>query len=182
MARFGKPDATGRSSGIPNGKIGKARRPKKGKAWSFLYRDLLYSPAWRCMRPNTRKLIDFLLIELCNHAGTENGNLKATYKQLNEYGLSKNLIPDAIEEAEFLGIALVERGGKIHITNRPNEFTLTWFPRKNELSPLNTWKSMTEEKYITWRKKKLEIVSLKRGHRTPRIEVTKPYLKVIPKN
>ena len=161
MADFGRPNATGRSSGKLTGKEGKARRPlRQMGAWTFLYKELLVSDAWTCMRPNTRRLIDFLLIEHCNHAGTENGNLMGTYTQLEDYGLSKNLITDAIDEAEFLGLILVERGGRWHITNRPNIFTLTWIPICDEFSPLNTWRPMTKEKHQKWRAQKSKIASL----------------------
>ena len=82
MPNFGKPDASGRSSGKLTGERKKLRQPPKGEPFVWLTRELLTSPAWRAMSPNAARLIDFLLVEHTNHAGTENGNLLATYDQL----------------------------------------------------------------------------------------------------
>ncbi len=89
MPAFGKPDATGRSSGKRTGRAGKAHRPPKSEPWVWLTRELLASATWRAMSANTARLIDFLLVEHMNHAGTENGNLKATHEQLRAYGLTR---------------------------------------------------------------------------------------------
>ena len=45
MSRFGKPDATGRSSGKRSGSDRKLRSPPKGEAWAWMTRDMLTSPA-----------------------------------------------------------------------------------------------------------------------------------------
>ena len=60
---FGKPDATGRSSGKLSGRARRLRSPPRGESWIWLTRELLESPAWRALNPNARKLIDFLLVE-----------------------------------------------------------------------------------------------------------------------
>ncbi len=112
MPAFGKPDATGRSSGKRTGRASKAHRPPKGEPFVCMTRELLVSVAWRARSANAARLIDFLLVEHMNHAGTENGNLKATHEQLRAYGLSANSIRDAVEEAEFLGLLQFERGGR----------------------------------------------------------------------
>ena len=110
MAGFGRPNATGRSSGIRTGKAGKFHRPPKDEPWGWLTRELLSSPAWRLRSINSIRLIDFLMVEHMNHAGTENGNLNATYDQLKEWGLTRSEICAAIEEACFLGLVRVVRG------------------------------------------------------------------------
>ena len=89
---FGKPDATGRSSGKRTGRRKKLRQAPEGEAWVWLTRDLLESPAWNALSPNARKFIDFLLIEYMAHAGFENGALVATYDQLAEFGLSRRFL------------------------------------------------------------------------------------------
>ena len=47
MSRFGKPDATGRSSGKLGGRAGKLMKPPQGEPWVWLTRELLASDAWR---------------------------------------------------------------------------------------------------------------------------------------
>ena len=150
MPTFGKPDQTGRSSGRRTGRAAKAYRPPKGEPWVWITRELLASPAWRYQGANTSRLIAFLLIEHMNHAGTENGNLKATHEQLRAYGLSANLIRDAIEEAEFLGLIRFKRGGRWANSNQPSQFRLTFQADRDGNSPTNEWKQRTEEDVRRW--------------------------------
>jgi hypothetical protein len=150
MPNFGKPDQTGRSSGRRTGRAAKAFRPPKGEPFVWLTRELMASPAWRYQSANTSRLISFLLIEHMNHAGTENGNLKATHHQLRSYGLSANSIRDAIEEADFLGLLRFERGGRWAGSNQPSHFKLTFQPDRDGNSPTNEWKLRTEEQIRRW--------------------------------
>ena len=90
MPRFGKADQKGRSSGIWSGRQGTNRRPPKGEPWIWLTRELLSSASWRATSINCRRLIDFLLVEHMNHAGTENGNLAAPYDHLVPWGLTRS--------------------------------------------------------------------------------------------
>jgi hypothetical protein len=110
----------------------------------------LVSPAWRHQSVNTARLIAFLLIEQMNHAGTENGNLKATHEQLRIYGLGANSIRAAIEEAEFLGLVRFKRGGRWAGSNQPTQFRLTFQPDRDGNPPMNEWKRRTEEEIQRW--------------------------------
>ena len=120
MPGFGKPNATGRSSGKRTGRAARAHRPPKDEPWVWLTRELVSSPAWRSRSINCARLIDFLMVEHKNHAGTENGNLMATYDQLVPWGLTRSEIRAAIDEAEFLGLVRFERGGRWAETNKPS--------------------------------------------------------------
>ncbi len=154
MPTFGKPDQTGRSSGKRNGRAAKAYSPPKGEPWVWITRELLASPAWRHQSANTFRLISFLLIEHMNHAGTENGNLKATHEQLRAYGLGANSIRDAIEEAEFLGLIRFQRGGRWAGSNQPSRFRLTFLADRNGNGPTNDWKQRSEEQARQWEKER----------------------------
>ena len=153
MANFGKPDPTGRSSGKVSGRSGQALKPPKGEPWVWLTRELLSSPAWRAMSPNTARLIQFLLMEHCNHAGRENGALVATYKQLEAYGLSRNCIRAAIQEARDLGLIRCRPGGRFKDPENPEQrpvraptlYRLTLLPDRDGNPPTNDWKGKTEE-------------------------------------
>ncbi|MBT8005662.1 MAG: hypothetical protein HN578_22345 [Rhodospirillales bacterium] len=143
-----KHDNAGRSTNKPIGKIGRFTSPPKGEAWSWVTAPMLDSPAWRAMGTNTRRLIDFLILEHCRHAGTENGNLMAPYRQLNDYGLSNRLIPAAIEEGELLGLIRCKRGG-YRTDNEASRYRLTWMgTAENPAS--NEWKAVTEENIKLW--------------------------------
>jgi len=151
---FGKHDATGRSSGIRAGRAGKAHRPPKKEPWIWLIRELLCSAAWRALSINGRRLLDFLMVEHMNHAGSENGNLAATYDQLVAWGLSRSEISSAIEEAEFLGLLRFKRGGRWGGTNLPSRYRLTFLPDRDDNPPSNEWKRRKEDQITEWRKER----------------------------
>ena len=150
---FGKPDATGRSTGLLTGRQKKKLGPKclKGEPWAWMPIELMVSSPWRARSINLRKLIDFLMIEHTNHAGTENGRLMATYKQLVDYGLSRRLIKEAINEGKSLGLLKHEPGGAFRGQTIPSVFTLTFLPTHDGVAPTNDWKNKTEE-YVETRK------------------------------
>lgn len=145
MAHDGKPDATGRSSGKRTGRIAKLRMPPPKEPWVWLTRQLLTSPAWCAMSVNAHRLMTFLLVEHMNHAGRENGNLKATYNQLVEYGLTRRKITEAILELEALGLVRVEHGGRYNMTNRPSKFRLTFYCDATGNPTTNDWKTTSKE-------------------------------------
>ncbi|WP_281019564.1 hypothetical protein [Minwuia sp. IMCC3077] len=149
MPSFGRPDAKGRSSGHRSGRDGKVHRPPRGEPFVWLTRELLSSPSWRARSINTVRLLDFLMIEHMNHAGTLNGRLMATHEQLRDFGLSANAIRPSIEEAEFLGLLRYTRGGRWAGSNQPSVFRLTFLPADNK-SPTNEWKQRTKEEIRTW--------------------------------
>lgn len=152
MPCFGKPNAKGRSSGKLVGRAKKLRSPPGGMPWRWLTRELLESPAWRLRGVNTARLIDFLLVEDMNHAGTENGNLPATYNQLEAWGVGRRCIKGAIDEAEFLGLVRVEKGGYFGGKTEMSLYRLTFYADREGNPATNEWKSKTEEIIKVWRK------------------------------
>lgn len=90
----------------------------------------------------TRKFIDFLMIEQMNHAGQENGSLKATRIQLADYGIGTSNISGAIEQAERLMLVKVKRPGM----RMANLYTLTWLPTPDGAPPSNDWKRYKKQK------------------------------------
>ena len=139
--RFGKPDATGRSSGKRSGSDRKLRSPPKGEAWAWITRDMLASPSMRALSLTGRRLLDFLLLEDMNHAGTENGALLATKDQLMAFGLSRRLIAPAIRELVFLGLVRVERGRLTRGgVKAPNLYRLTFYADNKGAPATNVWK------------------------------------------
>jgi hypothetical protein len=137
---FGKPNAKGRSSGIYSGRMGKIRRPPEGEPWCWYTQTMLVSPAWRALGLNTRRLIDFLCVEHMNHAGQENGRLRATYNQLETYGLTRELIAPAIAEAEALGfLEVMEKQMRV-----ASKYRLTFYATHDHKPPTNDWKVIGE--------------------------------------
>ncbi len=151
MSSFGKPDATGRSSGKFSGRKGSMNRPPKGTPFIWLTGELLESPAWRLRSINCARLLDFLLVDHISHAGTENGALMATHEQLMSWGASRRHIRSAIDEAVFLGLIRVKRGGRWVGKNDPSIFRLTFYPDKDFNQPTNNWKKISEDDIKVWR-------------------------------
>ena len=152
MDTFGKPNETGRNSGKLTAVGKKIFGPPKGEPWAWQPIELLASPAWRLRNVNTARLVDFLMIEHQNHAGRENGNLKATYDQLVEYGLSRPLIKASILEAGFLGLVKVTyEGGRYAGNNQPSTYRLTFYASRDAAPPTNEWKGKTTEAIREWK-------------------------------
>jgi hypothetical protein len=108
MTAFRKPGLHNRSTGRIAGKrMKKALSPSANAGfWIAVPSQLLDSPAWLAMSPQCRKFIDALMSEFCAHGGMENGNLKATYDQLQARGVRREIILDVIVEANALCVAM----------------------------------------------------------------------------
>ena len=166
MSRFGKPNATGRSSGKRTTKDKKIWGPPKDEPWTWLPTELQASPAWRLRSINTVRLVDFLQIEHRNHAGMENGNLKATYDQLEEYGLTRSKIRSAILEAGFLGLVKVtQHGGRWAGTNQPSSYRLTFYADSVGAPATNEWKGKTVNAINKWKREQADLKSARKKRR-----------------
>ncbi len=98
----------------------------------------------------------------CNHGGYENGHLVCTYKDFVDYGLTRNNIRPAIEEAQALGLVKHQRGERVFAKNQPNSYTLTFYATENKYAPTNDWKKLNEERLISF-KNKIKLQKRKRA-------------------
>lgn len=149
---IGKPDATGRSSGQLSGRARKMRSPPKGEPWVWMTRELLASSTIASLSKTGRRLLDFLLIEHMNHAGTENGDLIATKEQLINFGMSRRLIPEAIREVEFAGLIRVQRGVACGGVKSPNFYRLTFLRTRTFHRPPTSGRGSRKRPSISGRK------------------------------
>ena len=111
--------------------------PPPGAPWVWQTRELRASDAWRSQSINARRFIDFLLLELMNCGGKNNGILKAPYKDLEDSGISASLVADAIREVEDLGLVDARRGGM----RVPTEYALTWLPLHDGTMATDRWRA-----------------------------------------
>jgi len=154
--------------------------PPEGEPWVWLTAELITSCAWRGQSIHCRRLIDFLVREHMAHAGTENGNLAAPYDQLNTFGIGRRFIPEAIGEAETLGLIAVHRGGKRNLVeDYASRYRLTWLPAKSVdqfsryfVAPTNEWKRTTVDDVRAIRTKRSADRAKKRALGTPRVNRT----------
>ena len=135
---------TGRHRSATGRRLRRAIGLPQGVGWCvFLPRDLLHSPAWLAMSGQGRKLIDALMAEHADHGGRENGNLMAPYDMLQERGIRRGNILNAIVEVEALGIVDPTRGARSYGSRKvPSRYRLTWLGTPDGLSATNEWKSI----------------------------------------
>ena len=169
MKPFRKPNATGRSSGKRIGRVAKAHRPPPDEPFIWHTRELLTSAAWRAQSVNCMRLLSALEVEHMNHAGTENGTLKATYDQLEVYGLTRSEIRPATEEAEFLGLLRCDRGGRWVGTNKPSAYRLTYLADRDGNAPTNEWGHVSQAQIKAWRSERADQRRGRREHQKKQI-------------
>lgn len=123
--------------------------------------DMLESPALRALSLSARRVLDRIEIELCRHAGGDNGRLPVTFADFAAYGIDRHAIAPALREAEALGfIEITERGRAGNAEYRsPNMFRLTYrhtaaAPPTDEWSRIETMDD-AERIAKTARKKKI---------------------------
>ncbi|MBB3264040.1 hypothetical protein FHW79_001655 [Azospirillum sp. OGB3] len=129
--------------------------PPSDQAWVWASTELMSSPAWRARSIYCVRLIEFLQIEHMAHGGYENGKLKATYDQLDRFGIPRKYIKATIQEAEGLRLIEVQQGGqKGVVENHASLYRLTFYhssvkgrpgERSYYVAPSNEWKTITAE-------------------------------------
>jgi hypothetical protein len=136
-----KVNATGRDTYLPASRRARqASRPPADEPWVWLTRELLSSNAWQTLSINERRVIDRLLIEHMNHAGTMNGQLRVSHRQFIKCGVTKNKVAPAIRGLVARGLVRItptESGGDIR---GYYQYRLTFLPA-NYKEPTNEWRS-----------------------------------------
>lgn len=152
MSTFGKPNATGRSSGKLNRREDSLLGPPPGAPWVWTTRELLESAAWRRLSKHGKNFVEALMIEHTNHAGRENGRLAMTYDQLVRFGIPRKRIAAAIREAVVHGLVEVTRRGGLYgveAKRTTSLYRLTWIGCLNPERPAtNEWRRYQLEKNV----------------------------------
>ena len=102
--------------------------PPPKTAWIWTTREVVLRR--RTLGINARRLLDFLELEQMKHAGWKNGQLLAPRAQLEEVGIGRQYISDAIDELKNSGLILVRYGRG----RQPSLYTLVWLPVSEILS------------------------------------------------
>ena len=122
--------------------------PPAGEGFCWYTREMLLSAAFREASINCRRFISALEFENMSHAGTENGNLKMPYNQLERcWHIPRRLIRQTIDEAIERGLIEETRGFRLwYAKSMPTRFRLTFRPTREGTPP--QWKPATNE----WRR------------------------------
>ncbi len=182
-------DKTGRSA---SGKLKKHKPKNSPKACGFEQfgwypLELMESEPFRALSPNSRRLLDRLVIEHLHHGGVENGRLMATHDQLRDYGLTASSIREAIDECVAFGLIRVKLGGRWAGTNRPNRYRLTWIGWIDgdgfAQNPTNKWKGVTADFIAAWRaERKAKRAARRKWQARRKTEVTPEFSGTVPRN
>ena len=104
-------------------------RPPEGEAWVWVTATMFGSITFRALGIHARRILDFLLYEHAMHAGRENGNLVAPYKQLEAWGVTAADVRKGLEELYATGfVRLVRQGLRQAGGGEASRYALTWLP------------------------------------------------------
>ncbi|WP_162560455.1 hypothetical protein [Methylobacterium durans] len=136
-------DLTGRSTGTyKDPRFRKLNRPPKGVPFAWITLPMLKSPAWRAMSRNAKLVVERVLVEHMNHGGAKNGALPVTYNDFVEYGIRRNSVRKAIDEAAELGfIAVAQKGTRAwgEYAGHATTFRVAWLPTIHGDTPQSKW-------------------------------------------
>jgi hypothetical protein len=141
----------------------------EGMQFVMLSLELLASDAWRGLPINSRRFIDFLMIEHLRHAGRENGHLMALYEQLAKHGIAKKYIKGAIDEAERRGLVEVKEGVWRGTGKTPSTFRLTFLRELVRPADKSPYFAAPTNEWMRFKSKPKVDLSLDKGqscHRT----------------
>jgi hypothetical protein len=102
---------------------------------------MLASPAYRALSLTGHRILARIELELCRHAGKDNGTLIVTYKDFQSYGIHHHAIGPGLRELEALGfIEIVQRGLAGNADHRrPHTFRLTYQPTDDGEPATDEW-------------------------------------------
>jgi hypothetical protein len=131
--------------------VKKNTQPPKGQGgWMAETRELLESDAYRTLSINARRVLDRVKIEHISHGRNRNGSLIITHDQFIEYGVTSDLVADAIEECAFKGLMKVQRGRAADGTPHASLYTLTFDGTHDGLPATNGWRKFTMDDAKEW--------------------------------
>ena len=173
MAEFNLRDKSRTSRGKTYSMVRKHTKPPRvddsgsdistDQRWAWLTIELMGSAAYRTLSVNAFRAFSRILIEHNAHAALENGKLIITHDQFVAYGLTGELVADAIDELEYKGLIRVQRGRAGVGTPHSNIYTLTYVGDHEGAPATNDWRRVTMEKCRRWLETDRKLAAERRG-------------------
>ena len=125
-----------------------SNRPPEGEAWCWMTRTMVGSITFRALGIHARRILDALLYEHMSNGGAENGNLGATYEQLERWGVTAADVRKGYAELYTTGFVrqtvqgLAAEGG-----GTPSRYALTWLPTgsgQQAKAPTHEWLAVAQ--------------------------------------
>ena len=135
--------------------------------------EMLRSPAIRVLSLTGHRILIRLEIELAEHGGRENGQLPATYTDLEQFGVGdRHMIGPAIRELCALGFLELTKPGRAGngAYRMPNRFRITYLPAGRK-APTHEWRridTMEEAERVAHAARSPK--SARRGKKLPVVE------------
>jgi hypothetical protein len=149
--------------------------PPDGTNWIWWTKEMYETPAGRELVKHDAAfaLVHRVAFEHLRHAAKENGRLKITFNDFEEWGISRARIGDAIAIADALGfIKRVKRGRASWEDRRESgEFAITWQSIGSDL-PTNDWRRIFSPEAA--QAKVAHALKLRLAERTANSERNKP--------
>lgn len=123
--------------------------PPEGQPWAWMTTAMLGSFTYRALGIHARRILDFLMHEHASHAGRENGNLGATYEQLEAWGVTAADVRKGFAELYATGFVVqTQQGYRRAGGGEPSRYALTWLPTlvgtPSEQAPSHGWVRVIE--------------------------------------
>ena len=167
-------------------------RPPEGEPWVWMTSTMFGSITFRALGIHARRILDFLLAEHASHGGKENGNLAATYRQLEAWGVTAADVRKGLAELYATGfVQLTHQGPRQASGGDPSRYALTWLPTfagsSQEAKPSHDWavviraigKDRVGSVAAARRWLKAEVEGVGRGSDARRKRVATPHLQVV---
>ena len=130
---------TRRSGGIITRRAA-MRRPPSDEPWIWLPQSLLESNSVKSLSINAHRVLLRLLLEHLGHAALENGELRVSYRQFEDWGVSRNCIAAAIRELECKGLIDRRCGHADGNIRPPILYELTFYATERHGGATNRWR------------------------------------------
>ena len=122
-------------------------KPPEGVPWIWMTCEMLATPLLAALSITARRILDALIVENLAHAGFENGNLAATYLQLEQRGVTAADIRKGLDELIACGfIVCTFQGPRVACGGDPSRYALTWLPthkaQPNAREPQDNWRAV----------------------------------------
>jgi hypothetical protein len=108
------------------------RQNKEGWRFVWLPLEVMESPDWCRLSINARRVMDRLLIENARHKGEANGQLRMSFKQFIDHGISgRSTVSNALQELTGAGLLRVTKPPRMGKIDAPNLYTITFYGTVN---------------------------------------------------
>ncbi len=121
-------------------------RPRAGRGFIMLTREMLESPAWQAMPPCAIQVLFRVGLEHTRKGGKQNGELIVPYDDFIAYGLSSRpMVAKGIRVADALGfLDITAKGFRSYGLGRcPSRYGITWYGRSDGTPASNRWARIT---------------------------------------